>query len=155
MVNISPLDANNYKETLSYGAWYTCETFHEEFWINTRMKSFLTIIVTEGIGLISLFYKWGNWGIDDHLATKWQTENFGFLISKPIYHIISPNQINICTCTSEKHMKEENSCLSVIHREAFCEACERRARCGAQTHKTVRSWPELKPRVGHLTDWVT
>ena len=27
--------------------------------------------------------------------------------------------------------------------------------CGAQTHKTVRSWPELKTTVGCLTDWAT
>ena len=30
--------------------------------------------------------------------------------------------------------------------------CQLGARCGAQTYKTVRSQPELKPRVGHLTD---
>ena len=33
--------------------------------------------------------------------------------------------------------------------------CQHRARHGAQMHKTMRSWPEQKPRVRHLTDWPT
>ena len=32
---------------------------------------------------------------------------------------------------------------------------QRRAQCGARTHKTMRSWPELKPRVRCLTNWAT
>ena len=27
--------------------------------------------------------------------------------------------------------------------------------CRAQTHETLRSWPEVKPRGGRLTDWAT
>ena len=33
--------------------------------------------------------------------------------------------------------------------------CQCRAPCEAQTLKTVRSWPELKSGVIHLTDWAT
>ena len=33
--------------------------------------------------------------------------------------------------------------------------CQRRAQCRVQTHETVRSWHELKPRVWHLTNWAT
>ena len=33
--------------------------------------------------------------------------------------------------------------------------CTVRITHGAPTHKTARSWPEPKPRVGHSTDWAT
>ena len=33
--------------------------------------------------------------------------------------------------------------------------CKHRAQYGAPTHKTVRPWPKLKPRVGCLTEWAT
>ena len=34
-------------------------------------------------------------------------------------------------------------------------SCQCRVWHEARTHKTVRSWPKLKPGVGHLTDWAT
>ena len=34
-------------------------------------------------------------------------------------------------------------------------SCQHRARCRAGSQETVRSWPELKPRVGRLTNRAT
>ena len=38
-------------------------------------------------------------------------------------------------------------------KQALC--CHHRVRHGAQTHETMRSWPELKPRVWRLTNRAT